>query len=252
MTTMPKSTAAAQTAKQTRSSRPGRPRWAGGVRWSRPRRPGARSPARGCRGRTGPAAGAEDDAGHQHLPEGFEGLEEDRSHGGVLLSSRCVGSRCRSDADGGLGLGGRVRRSEPAGPLLVDVLLVDLFLRDRMNMNAAAATRISEDHDDADGRRRSGARATSRRAPTSAAAGRVISQATTIRPATPQRTWAPGLPTPEPRIEPVATWVVDSAMPRWLEDRMTAAEAVSAAMPCGEVISTRPLPRVRMTRQPPM
>ena len=50
----------------------------------------------------------------------------------------------------------------------------------------------------------------------------------------------------------MATWVVDSAMPRWLEDRMIAAEDASAAMPCGEVISTRPLPRVRITRQPPM
>ena len=32
---------------------------------------------------------------------------------------------------------------------------------------------------------------------------------------------------------------------------MTAAEADSAAMPCGASISTRPLPSVRMTRQPP-
>ena len=31
----------------------------------------------------------------------------------------------------------------------------------------------------------------------------------------------------------MATWVVDSAKPRWLEARMTAAEALSAAMPCG-------------------
>ena len=73
-----------------------------------------------------------------------------------------------------------------------------------------------------------------------------------MRPATAQRTCAPGLPTPEPRIDPVATCVVDRARPRWLDDRITAAEAASAAMPCGEVISTRPLPRVRMTRQPPM
>ncbi len=28
-------------------------------------------------------------------------------------------------------------------------------------------------------------------------------------------------------------------------------EELSAAMPCGEEISTRPLPRVRMIRQPP-
>jgi hypothetical protein len=51
------------------------------------------------------------------------------------------------------------------------------------------------------------------RTPTTVAAGNVISQAVTIRPATRQRTWAPGLPTPEPRIEPVATCVVDSANP---------------------------------------
>ena len=88
-------------------------------------------------------------------------------------------------------------------------------------------------------------------APTNAAAGRVTSQATAIRPATAQRTSAPGLPTPLPRIEPVATWVVDNAMPAALELRMMAAEEASAARPCGDSISTRPLPRVRMTRQPP-
>ena len=80
----------------------------------------------------------------------------------------------------------------------------------------------------------------------------MTSQATAIRPATAQRTSAPGLPTPLPRIEPVATWVVDSAMPAALELRMIAAEEASAARPCGDSISTRPLPRVRMTRQPPM
>jgi hypothetical protein len=53
-------------------------------------------------------------------------------------------------------------------------------------------------------------------------------------------------------MDPVATCVVDRAMPRWLEERMIAAEDASAAMPCGELISTSPLPRVRMTRQPPM
>ena len=62
---------------------------------------------------------------------------------------------------------------------------------------------------------------------------------------------APGLPTPEPRIEPVATWVVDSAKPRWLDARMTAAEEDSAAIPCGGAMSTSPLPSVRMIRQPP-
>ena len=89
-------------------------------------------------------------------------------------------------------------------------------------------------------------------APTRPAAGRVSSHATAIRPATDQRTSAPGLPTPLPRIEPVATWVVDSAMPAALELRMIAADDASAARPCGDSISTRPLPSVRMTRQPPM
>ena len=89
-------------------------------------------------------------------------------------------------------------------------------------------------------------------APTSPAAGRVISHATAIRPATAHRTSAPGLPTPLPRIEPVATWVVDSAIPAALELKMIAADDASAAKPCGDSISTRPLPRVRMTRQPPM
>src|SRR5690348_2333639 len=50
--------------------------------------------------------------------------------------------------------------------------------------------------------------------PTAPDAGSVITQATTIRPATPQRTSPPGLPTPDPRIEPVATCVVDKAIPQ--------------------------------------
>ena len=89
-------------------------------------------------------------------------------------------------------------------------------------------------------------------APTSPAAGNVISHATAMRPATAQRTSAPGLPTPLPRIEPVATCVVERAMPAALELKMTAAEDASAAKPWGDSISTRPLPSVRMTRQPPM
>ncbi len=89
-------------------------------------------------------------------------------------------------------------------------------------------------------------------APTSAAAGRVMIHATTMRSATRQRTCAPGRPTPEPRMDPVATCVVESAKPRWLEARMTAADELSAAMPWCVSISTRPLPTVRMIRQPPM
>ena len=48
-----------------------------------------------------------------------------------------------------------------------------------------------------------------------------------------------------------ATCVVDRAKPRCAEVRMTAVEAVSAAKPCGDSISVRPLPIVRMIRQPP-
>ncbi len=53
-------------------------------------------------------------------------------------------------------------------------------------------------------------------------------------------------------MDPVATCVVESAKPRWLEARMTAADELSAAMPWCVSISTRPLPTVRMIRQPPM
>ena len=87
--------------------------------------------------------------------------------------------------------------------------------------------------------------------PTNAAHGRVISHADTMRMATPQRTSAPRRPRPVPRMEPVDTWVVDSAIPPVAEVKMIAAEVASAAMPCGDSISTRPLPRVRITRQPP-
>ncbi len=52
--------------------------------------------------------------------------------------------------------------------------------------------------------------------------------------------------------DPVQTWVVESGKPKWVEVRMTVAEEDSAAKPCGVSMSVRPLPRVRMTRQPPM
>ena len=53
---------------------------------------------------------------------------------------------------------------------------------------------------------------------------------------------APFLPTPVPRIEPVATWVVDSGIPATLEVRMIEAELASAEKPWGGAISTKPLP----------
>ena len=62
-------------------------------------------------------------------------------------------------------------------------------------------------------------------APTTAAAGRVSSHATAIWPATLHCTDASLRPAPAPKIEPVATWVVDSAKPRCDEVRMTAALA---------------------------
>ena len=88
-------------------------------------------------------------------------------------------------------------------------------------------------------------------APTAPAAGIVTIQAETIRPATLQRT-SVFLPTPDPRIDPVATWVVDREYPKWLDRRMADADAASAAMPWGDSISVSPLPMVRMTRQPPI
>jgi hypothetical protein len=89
-------------------------------------------------------------------------------------------------------------------------------------------------------------------APTIAAAGRVNSHARAICPATPHCTDASRRPAPAPKIAPVATWVVDSAKPRWDEARMTVAALVSAAKPCGVWMSLTRLPSVWMIRQPPM
>ena len=47
-------------------------------------------------------------------------------------------------------------------------------------------------------------------APIAAAAGRVRSQATTMLPATPQRTADSRLPAPAPITPPAITWVVES------------------------------------------
>ena len=89
-------------------------------------------------------------------------------------------------------------------------------------------------------------------APTTAAAGRVKLQASTIRPAMPQCTDASRRPAPAPKIEPVHTCVVDSGSPRWVEVRITAALVVSAAKPWTGWMSLTRLPSVRMIRQPPM
>ena len=50
-------------------------------------------------------------------------------------------------------------------------------------------------------------------APTTPAAGKVTSHATSMRPATFQLTWPPFLPRPDPMMEPEHTCVVDSAKP---------------------------------------
>ncbi len=73
----------------------------------------------------------------------------------------------------------------------------------------------------------------------------------TMRPAVDQRTTPPLRPRPEPITAPEQTWVVESAKPRWEEERMTAAAPVWAAKPCGGWMSVIPLPMVRMMRQPP-
>ena len=88
------------------------------------------------------------------------------------------------------------------------------------------------------------------RAPIRAAIGKVVAHAVTIRPAVDQRTGVPR-PRPPPSTEPVATWVVERAKPRWLAESSTAAVLPSLDMPWRGVMSTRPLPRVRMIRQPP-
>ena len=89
-------------------------------------------------------------------------------------------------------------------------------------------------------------------APTAADAGRVSTQPTAMRPTVRQRTFDPRRPRPEPMTEPDATCVVDSAKPRALEARIVAAVEVSAEKPCAGLTSVRPLPSVRMMRQPPM
>jgi hypothetical protein len=88
-------------------------------------------------------------------------------------------------------------------------------------------------------------------APNSAAAGRVSTQPYIIRRAVPQRTSDSFRPAPLPITEPEHTCVVESSNPMCAEARIAAAEVVSAAKPCGEYRSTRPLPIVRMIRQPP-
>jgi len=68
-------------------------------------------------------------------------------------------------------------------------------------------------------------------APTTAAAGSVTAQATTIRPATLQCTKPDLRPAPAPKIAPEQTCVVDRGMPKWVDVRMMDALVVSAVNP---------------------
>jgi len=79
----------------------------------------------------------------------------------------------------------------------------------------------------------------------------VMSQPSAMRPAVPQRTEAPLRPSPTPITEPEATCVVESAKPRWLEARIVAVVADSAAKPWAGSTSVMSRPMVLMMRQPP-
>src|ERR671933_990686 len=85
----------------------------------------------------------------------------------------------------------------------------------------------------------------------SADAGSVSTQATTMLPATPQRTAETRLAAPAPMIPPEITCVVESGKPTCDADRITAAPAACAAKPCAGSILMIRLPIVRMIRQPP-
>ncbi len=88
-------------------------------------------------------------------------------------------------------------------------------------------------------------------AETRAAAGRVRPHATNMRVAVDQRTTPPLRPRPAPITAPEQAWVVEREKPRLEEARMTLAAEVWAAKPCCGWRSVRPLPMVRMMRQPP-
>src|SRR4051812_105485 len=84
-----------------------------------------------------------------------------------------------------------------------------------------------------------------------AAVGSVSSQATTMLPATPQRTAESRFPAPAPMTPPAITCVVESGKPKCEDERMTAAPAPWAAKPCAASILMIRVPIVLMIRQPP-
>src|SRR5919199_1893424 len=84
-----------------------------------------------------------------------------------------------------------------------------------------------------------------------AAAGSVSTQATTMLPATPQRTADTRFAAPEPITPPEMVWVVERGNPTCEEARITAAPAPWAENPWAESILWIRLPMVRMMRPPP-
>ena len=82
-------------------------------------------------------------------------------------------------------------------------------------------------------------------------AGMVMTQASRMRRATPQRTPLGPRAEPTPMIALEMTWVVETGMPRWAVPSRTVAAVVSAAKPWTGSSSTTRWPIVCMIRQPP-
>src|SRR5262249_26241320 len=88
-------------------------------------------------------------------------------------------------------------------------------------------------------------------APIRPAAGIVSTHAPAMFRTTPQFTTPPARPRPAPMTPPETTWVVESENPKYDEERIAVADAVSAEKPCGDWISVTRVPSVLITRQPP-
>src|SRR5690348_15803722 len=88
-------------------------------------------------------------------------------------------------------------------------------------------------------------------AATRAEAGRVRIQASTLLPATPQRTADSRLVAPTPLIAEVLVWVGEAGRPSGAVVQRTAVAEAAAASPCGGARWIARRPGVRMIRQPP-
>src|SRR5882757_818450 len=84
------------------------------------------------------------------------------------------------------------------------------------------------------------------------AMGIVITQATTMRRATPQRTAETRRAAPTPTMAPVMVWVVETGTPSQVAMNRVAAPPVSAQNPCIGVSRVIRRPMVRTMRQPPI